>query len=434
MVAGWQLWRGGTRSKIQFKYTCCSLGVDQLKQCARFDAGIQNANANIVASIRVVGGLHVHCGPREAMRGWRLVPRSRDAGASCQGQSCSGTTITIRFKIDCCVPLGRSPLGPAENFQRRSALGPAKRPQRLPTSDVTSFRCNGSSTPANTNTQLATMIGMHPVSRSFGCLTPRNMRVLSGDFAGFLFSKLRGPAPVSFVRFGDGEWMCALGMTFENIDRQMASPDLCEELAKLTACQGERPGVIMMFSHHICDFRKHILSLGDDLGTWFPFFGFLDILRHDNSSLPEMMATLLARGPVVLVGPAFLGRLHAVFGHSAHILVPNPVFCKDLDDAWTAHLRIEKEILAASEKAGNTSVNFLVAGGMAAKVIILRMVSKLKHKDSFLDIGSTFDHFAGRQSRDYHAPLKKFISSSKDPKTRLMLGWFNETDVDKVGC
>eukprot|EP00746_Dinoflagellata_sp_MGD_P013090 gnl/MRDRNA2_/MRDRNA2_128160_c0_seq1.p1 gnl/MRDRNA2_/MRDRNA2_128160_c0~~gnl/MRDRNA2_/MRDRNA2_128160_c0_seq1.p1 ORF type:complete len:398 (-),score=56.35 gnl/MRDRNA2_/MRDRNA2_128160_c0_seq1:63-1256(-) len=277
----------------------------------------------------------------------------------------------------------------------------------------------------------------------YPCQMPRNMKVLvprnaRSSFAFFFLARLQDPRPFSFVRYGDGEWKCVMGHHFDNVDLAHASADMCQELANFTKSSIMRAGVDMLFSDQICKgFVSGVANLSQTIGTWYPFFGFLEFLRDtENNQLPAMMAATQARGVVVLVGPAYLGRLHVVFRHSAHIRVPNKRFCNDTTDSWGAHSQLEEKITTESRKAGEKqSVTFLIAAGMAAKILIMRMAAKLGHKDSFLDIGSTFDVFAGVITRPYQRNIKTLFNSAPngDP-TRIMLNWFNETDVDKVGC
>merc|ERR1712048_93913 len=188
------------------------------------------------------------------------------------------------------------------------------------------------------------------------------------------------------------------------------------------------PSLYMLASHHICMFIDKVKRLRMRFGPYYAFFGLQEFTR--STLIGRMMEAVRARGPVVLVGPPFLGRLHKVFAHQVHIWVPNPRFCKGISghhDAWHEHTRIEAEMLNASARFGErVGVTFLMAGGMAAKVITVRMMFKLP-KDTFIDIGSAFDGWAGHKDRDYNHE-KAFVQVGRD------LGWFNETGRRELGC
>merc|ERR1719158_1763637 len=162
----------------------------------------------------------------------------------------------------------------------------------------------------------------------------------------------------------------------------------------------------MMFSQHICSFVQKIEAFPKPhLGTWYALFGFMPFLfERKGVVLAEMMALVWKRGPVVVVGPIYLDRLHRVFRHVGFVRVPNKRACNDRVDTWDARARIKREIRKLSARFPRSGVQFLAAGGMAMKLIILEMAQELGHKDSFFDIGSTFDGFAGYASRDYNDP------------------------------
>mmetsp|Transcript_2872 Transcript_2872/g.8139 ORF Transcript_2872/g.8139 Transcript_2872/m.8139 type:complete len:560 (-) Transcript_2872:45-1724(-) len=271
-------------------------------------------------------------------------------------------------------------------------------------------------------------VELRPITSDFGCKLPSTMAVRGGNLGAYMLQKLRRQEAFNFVRFGDGEWMCVDGQTFQNCDNLHGYPEMCTELVRYTKDPALRSNVDMMFGHHTCLFVEQIEHY-PRLGTWYPVFGFMDFLRPEKGQvLADMMAAVRSRGPVVVVGPAYLNRLHAALGHAGYVKVPNAKFCNDIGDAWTAHENIENGVLAASGRFPDHSVQFLAAGGMAMKVIIMKMASVLP-KDSFFDIGSTFDGFAGVQSRDYNgASLKADLSGGP------LMGWFSEHDVEGVGC
>eukprot|EP00929_Paragymnodinium_shiwhaense_P097125 TRINITY_DN58896_c0_g1_i1.p1 TRINITY_DN58896_c0_g1~~TRINITY_DN58896_c0_g1_i1.p1 ORF type:complete len:358 (-),score=32.07 TRINITY_DN58896_c0_g1_i1:189-1262(-) len=270
---------------------------------------------------------------------------------------------------------------------------------------------------------------MRSTRRAYDCDMPGNMHVLQGDAVAFLRTSLTDRKPFSFVRYGDGEWLCVQGKHFENTDKLPAYKEMCDKLAAYTKDTSSRAGVTMLFSHHICAFTTDIGQYASDLGTWYAFFGFFEALESQKgASLAELMTLVSRRGPVVVVGPAFLGRLHKAFSHVSAIRVPNPKTCGDRGDAWMGRAKIVEAIRAQSATYPDSGVQFVVAGGMAAKLIVMDMVAELGHKDSFLDIGSTFDGFAGYATRDYNQNLKRKLAGGP------LQDWFNETDAEKVGC
>eukprot|EP00931_Biecheleriopsis_adriatica_P055645 TRINITY_DN32949_c0_g1_i1.p1 TRINITY_DN32949_c0_g1~~TRINITY_DN32949_c0_g1_i1.p1 ORF type:complete len:406 (-),score=72.75 TRINITY_DN32949_c0_g1_i1:62-1279(-) len=278
----------------------------------------------------------------------------------------------------------------------------------------------------------------YPVaSKMYTCRRPHNMEVRnSSNWADWVMAVITSTRRFGFIRFGDGEWSCVLLQRTANIDNLQSHGDMCNELRKLVLHGPERdPDLYMLMSHHIC--RGVIPSLErlpGPLGTFYMWFGllhFLDEGAQGENAVNEIVSAMKARGPTVLVGPTFLGRLHDAFSYSVHIKVPNMRFCKTGSDAWLARVRIESEMVEASThlavRQGRPGVVFFVAAGMATNVIVPRMMSRLP-MDSFFDIGSFFDGWAGYSSRDYHSQPAYFEMGKR-------LGWVNASArVSKQGC
>merc|ERR1719335_58445 len=121
----------------------------------------------------------------------------------------------------------------------------------------------------------------------YPCQMPKNMKVLvprepQRSFADFFLARMQDRTPFSFVRYGDGEWMCVMGQNFDNVDMAHANPEMCQELANLTKAIELREGVDMLFSDHICGgFVPGVAGMSEALGIWYPFFGFLEFLRDE---------------------------------------------------------------------------------------------------------------------------------------------------------
>ena len=87
--------------------------------------------------------------------------------------------------------------------------------------------------------------------------------------------------PFSFVRFGDGEWMCALGTarsTLANCDGQKFNKIMCKQLRQFLLDVEARKSVHMFLQGHECQFTKQLNALDQGIGQWYHFRGFLDLL------------------------------------------------------------------------------------------------------------------------------------------------------------
>ena len=78
--------------------------------------------------------------------------------------------------------------------------------------------------------------------------------------------------------------------------------------------------------------------------------------------------------------------------------------------AWESKDSILSAIATESGKHPSEAVVFLVAGGITAEVALYRTFLTLGQKDTFIDVGSSFDGFAGVASRDYNRDFKKMCS------------------------
>ena len=240
--------------------------------------------------------------------------------------------------------------------------------------------------------------------------------------------------PFSFVRFGDGEWMCAFGTTHgRNIDLQTFNRIMCKRLKQFLLDVESRKSVHMFLQGHECQFTKRLNALHQGIGHWYHFRGFLDLLY--SGKMAKAMALVRGRGRVVLVGPRPLSKLKIAFGYSAYIEVPQQATCGSDVGAESSVDSLVAQILAESKREPS-NVTFLVAGGMAMKVVVLTAARQLHHKDSFLDIGSTFTHFAANKIRNFKNQGKELTldhyETHPDADYRSMRAWFNTTAGD--GC
>ena len=242
--------------------------------------------------------------------------------------------------------------------------------------------------------------------------------------------------PFSFVRFGDGEWMCALGTAGSweaNIDGQTFNKNMCKQLKQFLLDVEGRKSVHMFLQGHECQFTRQLNALDQGIGQWYQFRGFLDLLT--SGLLAKAMALVRGRGHVVLVGPRPLSKLKIAFGYSAYIEVPQKGTCGSNAGSESFVYSLVDQILAESKREPS-NVTFLVAGGMAMKVVVLTAAKHLHHKDSFLDIGSTFTHFAAEQNRRFRNQGAELTldhyETHPDADYRSMRAWFNTTAGD--GC
>eukprot|EP00927_Polykrikos_kofoidii_P042209 TRINITY_DN36069_c0_g1_i1.p1 TRINITY_DN36069_c0_g1~~TRINITY_DN36069_c0_g1_i1.p1 ORF type:complete len:359 (-),score=30.84 TRINITY_DN36069_c0_g1_i1:26-1102(-) len=101
---------------------------------------------------------------------------------------------------------------------------------------------------------------------------------------------------------------------------------------------------------------------------------------------------LLINRTVFIIGPSYLDSLRLMTGHKGHI---GPCTFDRREKIWAA-------MRTASQRYPTQNVVFLMTCGAAAKHILYRAYLELGRKDSFIDVGTSLDAFAGKNTRDYH--------------------------------
>jgi hypothetical protein len=223
-----------------------------------------------------------------------------------------------------------------------------------------------------------------------------------------LLRRLREGPPISFVRYGDGEFMCLLQEIHgrkaraTNCDRHDYTLPLALDLLKTLKAPVE--GL-----HYGMQKPKFLASL---MGiTEFEAVAFVDKLApkvswfhgdvlHQASIAGELapfLKAFLARGPV-LVGPPIFKKLDMRVKRevAAHIEIP-ALNCFEAKQAI-------KAAIWKSYKGGRRT--FSVSASMAAKAIIHEMLPVMPDA-SLLDLGSLWDVFCGAPSRSYHKKMTK---------------------------
>lgn len=213
--------------------------------------------------------------------------------------------------------------------------------------------------------------------------------------------------PISWIHYGDGEWMCACGFGMRmNSDGISLRGTGCKELGQELGRYANYNGKSFFVAHtdnFICKGSGIYSSVESclkkkDIQNWEGFTdGFYFPLIPECAPPHGGMAETLKGRHVVLVGPEHLQPLWKMLDYKQYISVPGG------GGAWGDMDRIQKEIKAASRAHPLKHVTFICAGGPAMKVILYRLFPEIGHKDTMLEVGSSLDGFAGVASRDYNS-------------------------------
>lgn len=222
-----------------------------------------------------------------------------------------------------------------------------------------------------------------------------NMTRLSLDD---IVQKLRDETPFALARYGDGEWLCALGDEGATCDGQPYTPALSDELRDSLANENMMH-LVTPVSWRAG--RARIKELVNDLGLegrqWYTGSPMLD--ASINCELRPLIDALRERSakaiPLIYVGPNHLRPIASLLGVHAFIATPP-------HNAYEAIDRLEWELASwALSLSYQPLVVALVSAGPTANVLIHRMTQHGLHNWSFIDVGSLFDPYVGVVHRSY---------------------------------
>lgn len=213
--------------------------------------------------------------------------------------------------------------------------------------------------------------------------------------AEWYYQQLEAKQPLTFSRWGDGEWRSALGLakvTARNCDKHTFFPKMGADLA---AVLRRRPGYVLgmqalgyrQYQGQIDAFLKRE-KLTDLAWTDADVFHYAAI-RKEISPLFRV----LRRRRLIVVGPHHLRRLSEWMPLSDFVEVPQQDCYLQLD-------RLVVDVYAALRKSPEPAV-VSVSASMPAEILLDRLHQMAGHLHSFIDFGSLWDQFVGVESRRY---------------------------------
>jgi hypothetical protein len=200
--------------------------------------------------------------------------------------------------------------------------------------------------------------------------------------------------PFTFARYGDGEWLSILGTTDgQNCDKHPYSPALTEALRQSLTIQddnyiqaigpvafrdGRQESIAAYLRQNKLNLQRHNMDVFLQASLDGQLFPLVDALRHSRFAY---------------VGPAFLKDfVRDRLGVGEFIEVPQ-------HNAFTAVDHLVHQIMGLIA-LDNPKVIGLSAG-FATKVILSRLWPGHGRQATFLDFGSLWDGYVGRQSRSH---------------------------------
>eukprot|EP00854_Cymbomonas_tetramitiformis_P024313 gene24313-29538_t len=236
---------------------------------------------------------------------------------------------------------------------------------------------------------------------------------------------IRTEVPFSWVRWGDGELLHSARNSKIEIDQRLR-----RSFVSLTGTENRNSNwtMINVGVWWLCN--RRLRNLWDDLiSSNNSDYIFMDSFYLPMGDPVEVDRTFwreagvigwvaeARRRRVVLIGPAHLKRV-PVLKYAAHIETTGT----ESSSVARINFLIKKSVLISSQS--NTTTLFVLAAGWASKIIIAELCYLLP-RDSFIDVGSAFDGYAGVPSRDYNRDIKKYCiavhGENSDPRDRLWM-------------
>jgi len=189
--------------------------------------------------------------------------------------------------------------------------------------------------------------------------------------------------PFALTRWGDGEWFNLNKKKGQNCDGNIYYEDLGDELLKIVSeKQNYHLGVQTLISYSVSQSENYPQDWVD-----------ADVFHKASSdgNLQEFIE-VLENSHVVYIGNESLKNLSFV---NEFIEIP-------YNNCWMIKDEIIKNV--ESTFSGKTKV-YLFSAGMATNYFIHELWNK-NNKNIYIDVGSVFDPYVGRITRQYHRKLK----------------------------
>jgi len=205
----------------------------------------------------------------------------------------------------------------------------------------------------------------------------------------------------SFVRYGNGEWDCILGLrNYTGSGSQMLNIQALKNGLEDSILESHDNGYYHAIQSLIYLSREKLLPR---IETWLKQHNVHDIKWHSGevfhkASLARLLTSLLKQlweHPVVIVGPKWLDKLP--FAKTFIEVIPK--------DCWNDVDVIEKRLQTTPT---GTIVSF--SAGPTAKVLIHRLFPILGKTCWLIDFGSVWDPYCGAFSRSHHRHYLRDVS------------------------
>ncbi|MFA6501900.1 MAG: glycosyltransferase domain-containing protein [Parachlamydiales bacterium] len=215
-----------------------------------------------------------------------------------------------------------------------------------------------------------------------------------------LLDCLENKQPITFARFGDGEWNAIFGKNGKNCDGHEYFKDMGKELKNiLTRKPSYHLGMQGLAMRVMGDRIKEFLKDNNIQDcNWCD----ADILHRAsiNETLYKFFEALNKTDRLMIVGPEYMNEIQRYFSFDYHILVPRK-------NCWLENERIMNDITKYVDKLKKEGlVTILFIASMCSNVLIDRLHNLYHDQITLIDAGSVFDPYLNICTRSYHKDIK----------------------------
>ena len=209
------------------------------------------------------------------------------------------------------------------------------------------------------------------------------------DITDELIRCIKEEKPITFAKFGDGEYMCAIGLQGHNCDGTNYSPELAQGLKTSIKIINTFGGYIGLWDEpHVKQFWEE--TVGGEV-NWAHYHSVI-VDRHDWKKKMEIYKAIKeSKLNKIYIGNDLMKRVEILLNTKRLTIHPHNWFYYDF------HNILHSILLQLNDHCNI----ILTSGGMASKILISQLMLH-SDKNIFIDIGSALDLIATKKdSRGY---------------------------------
>lgn len=204
--------------------------------------------------------------------------------------------------------------------------------------------------------------------------------------------------PFSFVRYGDGEWSAILGDRRQRTgsgSHSLTIPQMRQDLRRsIRQCHQVNNYIVALRQTALKPAIKQWIRANAPTIAWHDCTVFYKASRK-GQLYPFIEAIRNCGLPVIVVGPPWLNGLKKAFVIEQFVNIPRR-------DCYHKRGSILKQVLEFGQPALIT-----ISAGPAAKAWVWQLYRRIGDHSTILDLGSLWDVYCGKRSRQYHKSMKK---------------------------